>query len=740
MKVIKPNEFSAVDGSFTRTSTATYIDGGVLKTAAVNEPRFQDGVLLLEGQGTNRVRQSEDLTISPWAGAVSGSSTRTDSGSGLAVGKTFLVTATSAQGGIRQSVSGLTAGKNYTWSFKIESSATTLVFFLENGNATYGNSGMYTVFNPANGEFSASVGGISRFAVKTGNAWYITIVLQPAAALLVAHLEIRIPTSGQSFLLSQPQFEEGVAKSSYIPTTTTAVTRSPDIVNSLTRASTATYIDGGVLKTAAVNEARYQDGVLLVETTGTNLLTYSEQFDNGVWNKVRSSVVTNSSTAPNGATLAALLREDTTASATHYTQVAVSVNTGNFYTFSTFVKSLNRNVELRLTFGSNVAVTFDLTSKTGSATQGLPSFSITELSSGWLKVSISGVSDITGVVTARLSIINGSANAYTGDGSSGLYLWGAQFEQTSTPSSYTPTTTAPVTRAADTLFSGLIYSTATESYSAWSSGTTYSLGDKVLYNTHIYESLQNSNTNQNPLTAATFWLDLGADNRHAALDAKIGTVTEATETFSMIVSSNKVDSITLLNLDTAVCTVSVYDLKTYAQIYSNTFGTSGVDVNDWYQYFFFDPLSKRTQVVLSGLGALYPNTIIAIKLTGAAADTVKLGSLLVGETENLGATQYAPKVGIVDYSKKEVDQFGNVSITERPFSKRLSTDVYFPNYDLNRIQRFLYSIRAKPVVWIASEDPTYEEALVVYGFYKDFSTTIAYPSHSLCNLEIEGLT
>ena len=68
----------------------------------------------------------------------------------------------------------------------------------------------------------------------------------------------------------------------------------------------------------------------------------------------------------------------------------------------------------------------------------------------------------------------------------------------------------------------LISSTIAETdYSAWSSGTTYALGDKViLTSTHrVYESLQAANTNHNPTEAAsTWWLDIGPTNRWAMFD------------------------------------------------------------------------------------------------------------------------------------------------------------------------------------------------------------------------------
>jgi hypothetical protein len=78
-EVLEPGLYDLSGGrlkSFTRASTATYIDGaGVLQTAAVDVPRFQDGQLLVEGAATNLVPDPHDITAASWS--VIGSLTRT---------------------------------------------------------------------------------------------------------------------------------------------------------------------------------------------------------------------------------------------------------------------------------------------------------------------------------------------------------------------------------------------------------------------------------------------------------------------------------------------------------------------------------------------------------------------------------------------------------------------------------------------------------------------------------------
>lgn len=59
-----------IDGSgdfaFSRNSSATYNEDGIVKTALPNVPRIQDGKILIEGQATNILLYANDITNSRW--------------------------------------------------------------------------------------------------------------------------------------------------------------------------------------------------------------------------------------------------------------------------------------------------------------------------------------------------------------------------------------------------------------------------------------------------------------------------------------------------------------------------------------------------------------------------------------------------------------------------------------------------------------------------------------------------
>jgi hypothetical protein len=194
-----------------------------------------------------------------------------------------------------------------------------------------------------------------------------------------------------------------------------------------TRASSGTYTDS--------------DGVL--QTAVTNLLLRSEEFET-TWTTTRASVSSDLIASPSGTTTADKLVEDTTATSTHFVQQSVSVTTGTAYAFSLFAKAGERNfVQLVLNgqFAAVISAIFDLSTGAVGITTGTPVTSAVLLSDGWWRLSITATANATGSTLAQVRVSNFSTTAtYTGDGTSGIYLWGAQLEQSATANEYIPTT------------------------------------------------------------------------------------------------------------------------------------------------------------------------------------------------------------------------------------------------------------------------------------------------------------
>lgn len=215
-----------------------------------------------------------------------------------------------------------------------------------------------------------------------------------------------------------------------------------------TRASTATYFDAlGVLRIAASGVPRIDHDPatgeckgLLIEEARTNLLTYSEQFDNAAWGKQNVSISANAVAAPNGAVVADKLVEDATAAVTHQAYMAVSGATNaDPYTASIYARAAERSlINLFVIEGATYTrlaqCTFSLAyGVAGSVSLGggaTGSASMQDVGGGWYRCSVTvtlGGSDTSIQLRVRLADAGGNTS-YTGNGTSGIYIWGAQLE------------------------------------------------------------------------------------------------------------------------------------------------------------------------------------------------------------------------------------------------------------------------------------------------------------------------
>jgi hypothetical protein len=230
-----------------------------------------------------------------------------------------------------------------------------------------------------------------------------------------------------------------------------------------TRSSGGSYVGpDGILRYAGVNEARFDHDPntgeslgLLIEESRTNLLLRSEDL-NTSWNKINCTISANSVAAPDGLTTADLLIESLDATnITHTAAQNVNIVSGTVYTFSAFIKAAPgaRNVFLFVS-NTNFSVTpgalFNLSNGTVSGIQNATA-SITSFPNGWYRCVLTTVAATSSGANAfNFRLGNGSTTSYVGDGISGIYIWGAQVEAASFPTSYIPTTASTVTRSADT--------------------------------------------------------------------------------------------------------------------------------------------------------------------------------------------------------------------------------------------------------------------------------------------------
>ena len=151
--------------------------------------------------------------------------------------------------------------------------------------------------------------------------------------------------------------------------------------------------------------ATYVDSAGNIAYAPSNLLTYSEQFDNAIWVKSGTTIAANATTAPDGLSTADSLIEDTALLTTHTIARpgSASVDKITPVTFSIYVKAVNRTrLRLRVNYysGNTVAGIFNLAdSSTSAVSSGLgvaTGSNISNLDNGWFRCSVSGYSTSAG--------------------------------------------------------------------------------------------------------------------------------------------------------------------------------------------------------------------------------------------------------------------------------------------------------------------------------------------------------
>ena len=206
----------------------------------------------------------------------------------------------------------------------------------------------------------------------------------------------------------------------------------------------------GLIEDVAVDVPRldYSDGgcpSLLLEPATTNLFDYSE--DLSLWNNtiVGLSISADSTISPDGSLNADLVTEDTsTGSHVVRDTSGPTITATNDYSFSFFVKSNGRDIVALSNNAGSASATAFLNLTSGSVLSStFDSISMEDYGNGWWRIvatiEAAGIGDYnTRIYTA---IADGSFT-HTGDGVSGLYIWGLQLEEQSYATSYVPSLAA----------------------------------------------------------------------------------------------------------------------------------------------------------------------------------------------------------------------------------------------------------------------------------------------------------
>mgnify|MGYP003455344536 FL=1 len=276
-----------------------------------------------------------------------------------------------------------------------------------------------------------------------------------------------------------------------------------------------------------------------------------------------------------------------------------------------------------------------------------------------------------------------------------------------------------------------------DEYPAWVSGTSYTALDKVIYEHKIYERIVTGAGTTTPNLDQVNWLDSGYTNRYRMFDNIISSVSSRTGGIEFTLTPNQViNGIALLNVNASTVRVVMND-PIEGVVYDRTKELrSSSNVIDYYSYFFAPLINLGDLDTAIFLDLPNKPTATITVYVSSGVGLVEVGEVVYGVQSIVGRTNYGTSIGITSYSRKEVDEFGNVTVIKRKNSKYADYDVDIDNTNLAFVQRLFQDIDSVPCVFIGN--PEMGES-IVYGFYSDFKATISFPTVSKCTLRVEGL-
>lgn len=310
--------------------------------------------------------------------------------------------------------------------------------------------------------------------------------------------------------------------------------------------------------------------------------------------------------------------------------------------------------------------------------------------------------------------------------------------------------------------------------SVYAAGTTYSVGDRVYWYpdtnptqsdlgpTFVFESLQDSNTGNDPYDSPTFWAKVGPTNRWAMRDSYSGIWTEVDSDITVAFTHGAAplelqvksigavfcvgESITVSV--TAADSMLVWDGSAWNETAFSAPSPIVVELDNelqatnsatWAQY-FGDYQKGWTRTKLIDLVNIYVNPTISVTIAQGSSYRAVCGVLTWGYGAILGDTEWGVTVGIRDYSKKEVNDFGVVEFVKRPYAPILTANIEAVEEAVDEAVKAMGTWRATPALWDFNPENATDpyEALIIFGHYTDISVEFVDVEHRRISVEVEG--
>jgi hypothetical protein len=324
----------------------------------------------------------------------------------------------------------LTSGNQRTFTCYLKAGTANIAYLLATDNIAHADGRYFDLSNGTlGGQTGMTVGStitLNDSSIESvGSGWYrcrITFTVSVTTTFFfcvgIADADnSATATAGKTIIAWGAQLETGSSATAYQKVGLTS-----DVTESGKRDCWGLLFDGSddSLQTSEISFNTW------TQATRRNLISSTESMSL-TWVPTRASVAENATTAPDGTSTADKIVEDNSASNTHRIAIGVT-SSATTHTASVYLKAAGRDYAfVYLDANNGTGSFFDLANGVTGAVSGAVTSAIQSVGNGWYRCSVTGGATATPAMWI-LTADSISSSSYTGDGTSGIFIWGAQLE------------------------------------------------------------------------------------------------------------------------------------------------------------------------------------------------------------------------------------------------------------------------------------------------------------------------
>ena len=267
-------------------------------------------------------------------------------------------------------------------------------------------------------------------------------------------------------------------------------------------------------------------------------------------------------------------------------------------------------------------------------------------------------------------------------------------------------------------------------YLEWDASTSYDINISVVHKNHIYRNIVHDNVGVDPSLNTGKWLLFGVDNPYAAIDLHSGTATvmdDGLTEIELTFNAENFNHLVFGRIMGDTLTVEERDIHgTLLDTRHHDVIAPRVNAIDWYTYYYAGLPNVANPITPVDLFVSFINPrthTITVHLTHNTLNVASIGSMVGGNALDIGKTEYGVNVSLIDYSKKETDEYGITTLTRRKSREFMTLDVVTPAKQIQYAKRVVKNALGTALMFIADPDKDSKfENLIMLGYIDEWTT------------------